>query len=248
MRLDITRAARFLRVHISLSVVIQYIKTALPFDSDSLGTFDKSHSITLSGVGRFPFLYRALQSPGKTRFYARCFYCIETRKRRKRNAPPSGASRPRRADIDRYVARTAPTPSARQPGTTPAGSLPRPSSRPFVPHRARHPPTIAPQFILRRRRYGPITRALSDIARRNCIRRPPSPPHAGGSVGFASAGRGGSFLRSSRRAQSHRRQSIEKPKPSGGAKDLPSGGAPNAPPYPPTPGARGGRAASPPWY
>ena len=74
-----------------------------------------------------------------------------------------------------------------------------------------------------------------------------TPRGAGGSVGFASAGRGGSSLQSSRRVRFDRRQGVEKPEPRGCAKDLRSAGAFNAPPYPPTLGARGGRSASPPW-
>ena len=136
----------------------------------------------------------------------------------------------------RPMLRGRPHSAARRPGTTPAGPFLRLTSRPLVPRRARHSsmyfwPEEPPPSL------WSYKAGLIGHCRARTAFNAPHTPHAGGaggSVAFGSLGRGGSFLRSSHRARSHRRQGVEEPKPSGGAKDLPSGGALNAPPYPPT--------------
>ena len=108
-----------------------------------------------------------------------------------------------------------------------------------------------PSFVSRFRLV--VSAAARALARRPG-RSPPSDaphtPHAEGRGGLCRL-----RLRRPRRLlpsvvaprPSDRRQGIEEPEPSGCAKDLPSGGAFDAPPYPPAPGAQGGRSASPPW-
>ena len=73
---------------------------------------------------------------------------------------------------------------------------------------------------------------------------PPFPPRAGGSLGFASSGRGDSFLRSSHRARSDRRQSIESQDQAEAQKTSPPGAHPTPPLTPPHAGGPVGFASA----
>ena len=152
MRLDITRAARFLRVHISLSVVIQYIRRPLRL---IVIVLEPLTSPILSHLGsEAVFLLKIKHCNHRAEWLFLPGVSIVSRQGKGR-----GARRPRgprcRADIAALCCAGGPTPRRGSPA-------PLRRVRSSVLHRARS--FLAGRAILlctsgqkkRRRRYGPI--------------------------------------------------------------------------------------------